>query len=363
MHIKIERRVVPSKLMGWLSPLLAIAGTLIFGVILFSLLGKPPISALNALLILPISNFYGLTELIAKTAPLILCGVGLALCFRGKVWNVGTEGQLTIGAILGGGLALAFQDVESYWILVPIILAGGLGGVLWASIPALLRSRFNANELLTSLMLNYVAISLLNYLVHGPWRNPQGYNFPETVQFSRFATLPLLVSGSRIHWGIIFAIFAVGLIWLLLNKSFFGFQVKVVGSSKAAAEYAGFSFNRVIWMSFLISGALAGLAGVCEVTGTIGQLRPSISPGYGYTAIIAAFIGKLNPIGIIFSSLLLALLYMGGEMSQISLGLPSALSGIFQGTLFFLLLAADALTFYRLRWQSSNSLSSTTYEY
>lgn len=352
MLIKLEPRAVPSKVMSLLSPLVALLGTLAFGMVLFTVLGKPPFAVFNALLVQPISTVYGVTELLAKAAPLILIGTGLALCFRGKVWNIGAEGQFTLGAVFGGGLALAFQTVESPWILVPILLAGCLGGALWAAIPALLRSRFNANELLTSLMLNYVALSLLNYLVHGPWRNPQGYNFPETVQFSSFASLPMLIEGTRIHMGVIFAVVAVGVIWFLLTRTFFGFQVRVIGSSTAAAEYAGFSFSRVIWTSLLLSGAITGLAGVCEVIGPIGQLRSSISPGYGYAAIIAAFVGRLNPIGIIFSSLLLALLYIGGEMAQISLGLPSALSGIFQGTLLFFLLAADVLIFYRLQWHS-----------
>ncbi len=359
MLIKLEPRAVPSKVMSLLSPLVALLCTLAFGVVLFTVLGKPPFAVFNALLVQPISTVYGVTELLAKAAPLILIGTGLALCFRGKVWNIGAEGQFTLGAILGGGLALAFQTVESPWILVPILLAGCLGGALWAAIPALLQSRFNANELLTSLMLNYVALSLLNYLVHGPWRNPQGYNFPETVQFSSFASLPMLIKGTRIHMGVIFAVVAVGVIWFLLTQTFFGFQVRVIGSSPAAAEYAGFSFSQVVWTSLLLSGAIAGLAGVCEVIGPIGQLRSSISPGYGYAAIIAAFVGRLNPISIIFSSLLLALLYIGGEMAQISLGLPPALSGIFQGTLLFFLLAADVLIFYRLQWQSPKLKSSS----
>ena len=352
MPIRLELRTVPSKVMGILSPLIAILGTLAFGFVLFALLGKPPIAVFNALLIQPLSTMYGVTELLAKAAPLVLIATGLALCFRGKVWNIGAEGQFTIGAIVGGGLALGFQTVESPWILVPILLAGCLGGAVWSAIPALLRSHFNTNELLTSLMLNYVALSLLNYLVQGPWRNPQGYNFPETVQFSSFASLPMLVWGTRIHLGVIFAVIAAIAIWFLLTRTFFGFQVRVMGASVATAEYAGFSFSRMIWTSLPISGALAGLAGVCEVTGPIGQLRPSISPGYGYAAIIAAFIGRLNPLGIIFSSLLLALLYIGGEMAQISLGLPSALSGIFQGTLLFFLLATDILMLYRVKWQS-----------
>jgi simple sugar transport system permease protein len=332
-----------------LSPLVALLGTLILGVVLFGLLGKPPIITLQTLFLSPLSNFYGATELAVKAAPILLIAVGLAVCFQAKVWNIGAEGQFTVGAICGGAVALTFPNINNYSLLLISLIAGVLGGVAWASITAFLKMRFNTNEILTSLMLNYVAASFLNYLVHEPLKDPKGFNFPESAPFSEFASLPPLIAGTRLHLGIILAVVIAVLIWGVLRQTFFGFSVKVVGSSSKAAVYAGIKSDRIIWLTLLISGGLAGLAGVCEVLGLIGQLRPSISPGYGYTAIIAAFIGRLNPLATIFSSLLMALLYVGGELVQIKLGLSLALAGIFQGILFFFLLAADILIYNRVR--------------
>lgn len=349
MFLKLEARSVPSKVWQALSPLVAVAGTVLFGILLFGLLGKSPLAALTTLFILPLGNW---SELAVKAAPILLTAVGLAVGFQAKVWNIGAEGQLTMGAIFASATALAFPNLNNYGLLLLSLLAGALGGAVWGSIPALLKVRFNANEILTSLMLNYVAVvSILNYMVRGPLKDPQGFNFPESAPFSQFATLPTLITGTRVHLGVVLAVLAAVSVWVLLSQTFFGFQVRVVGSSPAAADYAGISRDRTIWLSFLIGGGLAGLAGACEVLGPIGQLRPTISPGYGYAAIIAAFIGRLNPLGIILSSLLMALLYVGGELVQIKLGLPLALAGVFQGILFFFLLAADLLIFNRLRWQ------------
>lgn len=355
MLIKLESREVPSKTWQVLSPVVALLATVICGILLFGILGKSPFAALTTLFVAPLSSFYGLTELAVKAAPILLCAVGLALCFQAKVWNIGAEGQLTMGAILGSAVALAFPNMNNYGLLVLCILAGVAGGVAWGSIPAWLKVQFNANEILTSLMLNYIAISVLNYLVRGPLKDPQGFNFPESATFSQFASLPTLITGSRVHLGVLLAIVAASLIWVLLTQTFFGFQVRVVGSSPGAADYAGIERDRIIWLSLIISGGLAGLAGVCEVNGPIGQLRPTISPGYGYAAIIAAFIGRLNPLGIILSSLLMALLYVGGELLQIKLGLPLALAGVFQGILFFFLLAADLLIHNQLIIKSSKN--------
>ena len=351
--VKLVARSAPSTTWQVLSPLVAVFSTVIFGILLFVGLGKSPFAALNTLFVLPLSSFYGLSELAVKAAPIILSAVGLAVCFIAKVWNIGAEGQLTMGAIFGSAVALWFDNVNNYVLLVLSLLAGILGGVAWGSIPALLKVRFNANEILTSLMLNYVAQSVLNYLVRGPLKDPQGFNFPESAAFSQFASLPTLIAGTRVHLGVLLALVAALLVWGLLKQTFFGYEVRVVGSSPTAAEYAGIARDRVIWLSFMISGGLAGLAGVCEVLGPIGQLRPTISPGYGYAAIIAAFIGRLNPLGIILSSLLMALLYVGGELVQIKLGLPLALAGVFQGILFFFLLATDLLIFNQLRIKRS----------
>ncbi|MBD3885605.1 ABC transporter permease [Phormidium tenue FACHB-886] len=354
MQIKLEPRAAAPGWMKLLSPGLAIALTLSFALLWFGLLGKPPLAALNAMLIAPVSHFYGIAEIFTRAAPLTLMASGLALCFRANLWNIGAEGQFLMGAVFSSGLALALGGWNTRWILIPIVLAGCLGGAIWGSIPALLRVKFNTNETLTSLMLNYVAAAVLNYLVYGPWKNPAAFNFPETELFSQSATLPILFSGTRIHLGVVFGIVAAIVVGLVLSRTLFGFQVRVVGNSLSAAQYSGISHNQIIWMIFLVSSALAGLAGACEVTGAIGQLRPSISPDYGYASIVAAFIARLNPIGVIFSSLLMALLYIGGETAQITLSIPPAVSGMFQGTLLLFLLATDVLLSYRVRWISNH---------
>ena len=350
MLIRLEPRALPSKAMGYASPLVAAALTVIAGFILFGSLGQDPLTALYTFFVRPIDNTYGLAELVLKATPLLLCAVGLAVGFRGNVWNIGAEGQLTVGAICGGGLALAFYGNEGPWLLPLMVLGGALGGGAYGAIPAFLKTRFNANEILTSLMLTYVAIQVLGYLVHGPWRDPDGYNFPETRMFGDDALLPIIMEETRLHVGVILALIAAGLGWLLMSRTFFGFQVKVVGQALAAANYAGYSRKRVIWLSFLISGGLAGIAGLSEVAGPMGQLNPTISPGYGFAAIIVAFLGRLHPLGIVLASLLMALMYLGGETLQMELHLPLAITGVFQGMLLFFVLASDVLIRYRFRF-------------
>ena len=347
--LKIEPRPQPSKQMAYLSPLIAVGLTLITGIIFSVLVGLNPLSAFHAFFISPIDDLYGLGELGVKAAPLMLIAVGLAIGFRSNVWNIGAEGQLTFGAICGGGLALYFYEIESVWILPIMIVGGAVGGMLWASIPAFLRTRFNTNEILVSLMLNYVAILLLSYLVHDPWRDPDGFNFPESRLFSDSALLPVVLEGTRLHLGIVIALIAVALGWVFVRKSFIGYQMQVAGLADLAALYAGFKRKRMVWIGLLVGGGAAGIAGLCEVAGPIGQLLPSVSPGYGYAAIIVAFVGRLHPIGILLASLLMSLLYLGGESAQMDLGLPSAITGVFQGVLLFYLLAADLFINFRLK--------------
>ena len=335
--------------MVYLSPILAIVLTLLCGILIFSVMGKDPIHALYTFFVQPLTTVYGLTELGVKATPLVIIGVGLAIGFRANVWNIGAEGQLTVGAIAGGGLAIYFHDSESLLLLPAMILAGIGGGMVWAAIPAWFRTRFNANEILTSLMLTYVAILLLSYLVHGPWRDPGGYNFPESRLFPDVGMMPVLVSESRLHLGAILALAVVAGGWLLLSKALIGFQLRVIGMAPAAARFVGFKESRLIWFSLLLSGGLAGLAGLSEVAGPIGQLLPSISPGYGFTAIIVAFLGRLHPVGVLLAGLVMALTYLGGETAQIEIGLPAAVTGLFQGILLFFLLACDVLTYYRIR--------------
>ena len=329
--------------------MLAIIFTVLVTGLLFMAFGKPPLHALDVFLIQPVMSANGLAELCVKAAPLVMIGVGIALAARANVWNIGAEGQFILGAIFGGGLALAFPDLPALVLYPAMLLAGLLGGMLYGGLVAWLRVSFNASEILTSLMLNYVAQLLLIYLVSSPWRDAQGFGFPQTAMFSAAAGAPILFEGTRFHLGIVFAVLVAIVGWIALSHTILGFQLRVQGSAPRAARFAGFSDKRIIWLSMLVSGGLAGLAGIFEVSGPIGQLTGQISPGYGYTAIIVAFLGRLHPLGVILAGLLLALSYLGGEAAQIDLGLPSAVTGIFQGVLLFFLLACDALILFKIK--------------
>jgi ABC-type uncharacterized transport system permease subunit len=349
MRIELQKRARVSTLFSVLSPLLALALTLLFGAIMFWLLGKNPVSALYSFFVEPLLEVWSLHELAIKAAPLILIAVGLSVCYRSNNWNIGAEGQFTIGAITGSILPVMYPAWHSPLILPLMLILGMIGGALYAGIPALLKTRFNTNEILTSLMLVYIAQLYLDWLVRGPWRDPQGYNFPQTKGFQIEAVLPEILSSGRAHWAFIFAIVAAVALWFMMRFMLKGFEVSVLGQSERAGRFAGFSARRMVWFSMLLSGALAGLAGISEVSGSIGHVQPVISPGYGFTAIIVAFLGRLNPLGIIASGLVLALTYLGGEAAQLSIGISDKVSRVFQGLLLFFVLSCDTLIHYRIR--------------
>jgi ABC-type uncharacterized transport system permease subunit len=353
--LKIEPRGAESKFWRYASPVLALLLTGITAGLIFAAMGRPPGLTVYTLLVAPLLQQDGLAALVVKAAPLIMMGVGLSLAYRANVWNIGTDGQFTLGAICGAGVALAFPDVPAWALFPAMIVAGTIGGMLNGGLVAWLRIRFNANEILTSLMFAYITQYLLVYLVTGPWRDPEGFGFPQTALFSDNALAPRLIEDSNVHIGVILApLIAIGL-WFMLEKSLLGFQFRVLGQATRAARFAGFSENRLVWIAMLISGGLAGLAGLLEATGTLGQLTTTLSPGYGFTAIIVAFLGRLNPLGAIPAGLLLALTYLGGDAAQINLGLPNAVTGIFQGILLFYLLGCDILLLNRIRWQPSHA--------
>lgn len=347
--LRLETRKEPSRLMLYATPFVAVVLTMLAGVVLFAALGKDPAKAVWLIFFEPLTSLYSLSELIVKATPLVLIAVGLSLGFRAGIWNIGAEGQFTIGAAAGGAVALALYDVQGVWVLPAMCLAGTLGGMAWAAIPAFLRVRFNANEILVSLMLVYVAVLILGLLVHGPLRDPEGHNFPESRLFHDAATLPLLIEGTRAHVGALVALAVVAITWVLLQRHMIGFQIKVLGQAPHAASFAGFSRPRLVWFSFMVSGGLAGLAGLIEAAGPVGQLVPALPVGYGFTAIIVAFLGRLHPLGILLGGLLLALTYIGGEGAQIAMSLPSATTSVFQGMLLFFLLASDVLVNYNIR--------------
>lgn len=347
---RLEQRPEASRSMVYVSPLIAVVFTVLTAMVMFALLGVDPVRAIETFFIEPVSSLDGLSELLVKATPLVLIGVGLSLGFQANVWNIGAEGQLVIGALAGGGLALAFFDQQSVFLVPAMLACGVLGGMVWAAIPAFLKTRYNTNEILTSLMLTYVGLLVLSYLVHGPWKDPQGMNFPESRLFHDSALLPVLIEGTRLNIGALIALFVVVLGWILISRHIIGFQIKVIGMAPMAASFAGFKEKRLIWLTLLISGGCAGLAGVIELSGAIGQIVPSISPGYGFTAIIVAFLGRLHPVGVLFAGLLMALTYLGGDSAQITMNLPNAVTGVFQGMLLFFLLASDVLIKYRVRF-------------
>lgn len=351
--LRLEIRPQPSATMAWLSPILALAVTLIVGASLFAMLGKAPLSALAVFFIEPIKNAYAWSELAVKATPLLLIALGLSVCFRSNVWNIGAEGQFILGAIGGGWVAMQATEDTSKFILIPILLAGVVAGAVWAGIVALLRDRYNANEILVSLMLVYVADLLLQLLVYGPWKDPAGYNFPQTITFAAATTVPKLMRGFRTDIGVLIALSTAAALWVFMFRTYAGFQLQVGGLAPAAARYAGFSSHRALWTALGISGGLAGLAGALEAVGPLGQLTPHVPAGYGFAAIIVAFVGRLHPIGAVFAAVLMSMFYIGGELAQSRLGLPKSLTGVFQGLLLFTLLACDTLIDYRLRWQRS----------
>lgn len=347
--IRLQARAEPSQWMRYLSPLIAVGLTLVGGLVLFSALGRDPLVGFTVFFLNPLKDSYSISELFLKATPLMLIGIGLAAGFRANVWNIGAEGQYVVGAIFASGVALYFNGVDSPLVLPAMVVAGALGGALWAAIPAALRTRFNTNEILVSLMLVYVAQFLVSWLVYGPWKDPEGFNFPQTMMFQDAALLPTLVEGTRLNAAFLIGLAALIAGYLFMNRSFLGFQMKVAGQAEAAARYAGFSAKRTIWIGLLSGGAMAGIAGMAEVAGPMGQLTEHVSQNYGFAAIIVAFVGRLNAVGIFFASLLMALLYLGGEQAQQYLALPSSISKVFQGMLLFFLLGADIFVTYRLR--------------
>jgi ABC-type uncharacterized transport system permease subunit len=356
MRLVLEKRSEHSQMMMVLSPIIAIALTLVTGAIIFAFDGLNPLQALYIYFVEPLKylwtfdpdDLWSLEQLAVKAAPLALIGAGLSVCYLANVWNIGAEGQLTLGAMFGAIVPVYFPDLQSPVTLVLMLVLGILGGMAWAAIPAFLKNRFNSSEILTSLMLVYVAGLLLDWAVRGPWRDPNGHGFPQTVTFEDWQLLPSL--DGTLHIGTLFAVIAAVALAIMMSRSLKGFEIRVLGASPRAGRFAGFSRSGAIWFCFMLSGGLAGLAGICEVMSTVGQLQPSISPGYGFTAIIVAFLGRLNPIGSLLAALALAISYLGGEAAQVTLQISDKIAKVFQGILLFYILACDTMILYRPRF-------------
>ena len=352
--LRLEKRPTPSRFWLYATPPVAVILTMIAGGILFAAMGKNPFEVIRTIFWDPVFGefaFYLRGQLLVKAGPLILIAIGLALGFRAGIWNIGAEGQYIMGAICGAGVGLAFYPTESRLIFPLMILAGAFGGWVWAMIPAILKTRFNTNEILVSLMLVYVAQTILAMASTGFLRNPEGAGFPGSRNFSSYpaAANPELIAGSGLHWGGVAALVVVIFAYILLQKHILGFQIKLAGQAPRAARFHGVNPSKLVVLCMGISGALAGLAGMFEVTGPAGQISIDFNTGYGFTAIIVAFLGRLNPLGIVLAGFLMALTYVGGEMASTNLGLPDAAIQVFQGMLLFFLLAVDVLTNYRFR--------------
>jgi len=350
MRLVLQPRTATPLALRFASPLLAVGLTLVSAAVIFAAVGQDPLAALHVYFILPLSDAWGLQEVAVKATPLVLIATGLALCYRSNNWNIGAEGQFLAGAMAGGWLAIATHGgAQGPWLLPAMLACGALGGALYALVPAALRTRFGANEILTSLMLVYVAELLLDWLVRGPWRDPAGFNMPVTVTFAAAATVPTLFEDGRLNLGTPIALLVVALTALLMARTLKGFEIRLVGEAPRAARFAGFSEARLTWTVFAIAGALAGLAGVLEAAGTVQMLQPGLSPGYGFTAIIVAFLGRLNPVGCLLAGVVLAVTFIGGENAQILLRLPLDMTRVLQGLLLFFVLACDTLLLYRPR--------------
>lgn len=352
--IVLEKRPQPSQFWSMGTPLVAVLATMLFGGLLFAALGKNPAEAIRTIFWEPLFgefSFYYRPQLLVKGAPLVLIAIGLSLGFKAGIWNIGAEGQYIMGAIVGAGVGLAFYPLEAWYIFPLMVIGGALGGWVWAMIPALLKVRFGTNEILVSLMLVYVAEQLLASMSLGLLKNPEGFGFPGSRNLQSYPSAynADLIEGSGMHWGVVAAFVAVIYAYVLLNRHMTGFHIRLTGEAPRAARFAGVNPARLILFCLGLSGALAGLAGMFEVSGPSGQVSIDFNVGYGFTAIIVAFLGRLHPVGILLAGGLMALTYIGGEIAQSNLGLPAAAIQVFQGMLLFFLLALDLLTNYRLR--------------
>lgn len=346
---RFEKRPEPSTLMLYATPVLAVLLTMALGAIIFSLMGFNGLGAVREIFFTPITNPLKWQDLAVKATPLVIISVGLAIGYRANVWNIGAEGQYIAGGLAATGVALATYEMSGPWILPAMALAGAAGGMAWVAVPAYLRVKLKVNEILTTLMLVYVAVQLLNFLVFGPWKSARSFGQPQTVAFTADQSLPYIVPGTIIQLGAPIAVIVALVAWLYMGRSLFGFQVKTVGSAPQAAKHAGFSENKTIWLVLLISGGLAGFAGMLEVAGPFGRMVPQFPTNYGFTAIIVAFLGRLNPLGCLFAGVVLAITFVGGEVAQTTMQLPFPAVGIFQSMMLFLLLAGDILVRYRIR--------------
>ncbi len=348
-RIRLERRLERSRAAAFAIPLLSLILASVFGGILLTLAGANPFETYRAMLVGAFGSRYAISETFVKAIPLMLAGLGVSIAFRMLFWNIGAEGQLAMGAFAAAGTALFIVPHIPPGLALPlVIVAGFVAGAAWGIIPALLKAWVGVNEIITTLMMNYIAILWIEYLFYGPWKDPQGYGFPGTAEFPAVAWLPRLAN-TRVHLGLLIAIVAAAFIWLVLSRTKWGYEIRVIGENPVAARYAGISTARNIILVMLLSAGLAGLAGMAEVAGVSHRLQKGVTVGYGYTAIIVAWLAKLNPWAVLVVAFLLAGLLVGGDQIQITMGLPASMALVLQGIILFLVLGGEILTQYRIR--------------
>ena len=345
MAVKLEKRLNPSAAMNVIVPLVSVLAAFVVGAIFLTLTDRDPLEVYTAMFKGALGSQYGLAETVVKAIPLMLCALGISAAFRMQLWNIGAEGQFYMGAFAASYLPLTYPQLPMWLMLPGMALLGCIGGGLWGLVPAVLRARWKVNEIITTLMLNYVAILWVDLLVYGPWKDPKGFNFPLTAKFTAAAALPNF-GDSRIHVGLIIAVVLAAVFWVVFEKSRWGFEIKVIGASEQAARYAGMNIRRNIYWVMLLSGAVCGLAGMAEVSGIVGRLQPNLSPGYGYTAIIVAWLSKLNPAAILLVSILFGALQVGGFFVQ-TMGVPASVASMLQGAVLFFVVGGEFLTQYR----------------
>lgn len=347
--ITIEKRTSDARFLGLVPLIVALGTTGLASIAILSLLGVSAVHAVWYLYLSPFSSVFNIAEVILKAAPLMLIAQALAIGFRARVWNIGAEGQLIVGAIGASLLPIWFNSSTNPLMLPAMAVCGAVFGMAWASIAALLRTRFNANEILVTLMLNSIALQLLYYLVSGPLRDPMGFNFPQSALFPPSAMLPILIDGTRANVSILVALGASVAAWIFMERSFPGYRLQVGGLAPMASRYAGFSERRAIWVSLLLGGGAAGLAGAFELAGPLGQLQRVVSPGYGFAAIIVAFLGGLRAPGIVAAAFFMGVAYVGGDIAQTSADVPYSVNTILQGLLLVSYISVRVLVDYRVR--------------
>lgn len=360
MKINVERRMSSSRAIAFLVPLTSVGLALGFGGVLMALVGADPIATYAAMLEGAFGNaeqwsvgqFYSVTETLVKAIPLMLTGLAVGVAFRMLFWNIGAEGQLVLGGVAASGIALWLGDfvpgsIQSPWIYLPLMaVAGVLAGGIWAVIPAILKAYLKVNEIITTLMLNYVAILWYKYLVNVAWKDPDGYGFPGSAKFGECCRIAR-ISG-RLHWGVMVALVCGIVMWVILDKTKWGYQIRLIGENISAAKYAGVNIGRNIVGVMLLSGGLAGLAGMVEVAGISHSLQEGLNVGYGFTAIIVAWLARLNPWGIILVANVFAAILVGGDQIQMTMGLPGSVAHVLQGAMLFFVLGGDFFQRYRL---------------